>query len=89
MRIEFDRLLRTSGTNPLNWVVKADIGAGNEIRTPQAGGTILSNFVTMQTAAGGVAFPPLGISYSATVPTIFSKQGAETAPFADMKLFVV
>lgn len=84
--VTFDRPLTPGASDALNWLIKANIGAGAKTYTPAGPGVIAGSTVTLQTVAGGLAFPPLGVTYSATPPDVTSTFGIPAAAFADLPL---
>lgn len=89
VRITFDRGLQSGLTAPGNWLIKADITTGNRTHTVTAPGTVATSFLTLPTFPGGLAFPPLGVTYSATPADLVGLNHMPVAPFLDLPITVI
>jgi hypothetical protein len=89
VRVTFDRNLQTGTTAVLNWTIKANIGVGNQVFTPTAPGSVLGPLVTLPTLGGGLAFPPMGVTYNAVPPDLVGSNGVPVAAFLDLPIVVV
>lgn len=89
VRITFDRDLRTAVLDETLYTVAANTGAGNQLHTPQIPATALGNVVSFLTVAGGLAFPPMGVSWTPPPFDIISRPGVPAAAFADLPIVVV
>lgn len=87
--VTFDRLLKTRVGLPANWLIRADRGPGPKTHAPQPPVTITGNEARIPTIPGGIAFPPLGVTYNAAPPNVESRPGVAAAPFAKFPIVTV
>lgn len=87
--VTFDRLLRPGVTAPANWTVKADRGPGPLTHTTQAPVVIAGHTVTFPTIPGGMAFPPMGVTYLAAPPDVAARRPPHLTATAFVDLPIV
>lgn len=89
VEVEFDRDLQAGPVDHLNWHLIANIGAGNNIQTPQPGAQTIGPFVRFATIEAGLGFPPFGITYLPPPFDVRSLPDVPAAAFADFAIAVI